>query len=142
MSEIEIASVRPERTEAFRRAHERDALSEHWAFRVVWHEQRHELAALDGDAVVAVLALRIAASLAHLESLIVDPARRRRGVGRALLARAEELANYYNCHKIVVEVLAGGGAQRFFEACGYRVEAVLAQHTWKLDVALMRKFVQ
>lgn len=142
MSDLEIASVSPERTAAFRREHERDALSTLWGFRVVWHEQHHELAALEGGAVAGILGLHVAASLARLETLIVAPARRRHGIGRALVTRAEELANYYNCHKIVVEVLAGGDAQHFFAACGYRVEAVLAQHTWKLDVASMRKFVQ
>ncbi len=134
--------MRPERTEAFRRAHQRDALSAAWGFRVVWHEQRHAIAALDGETVAGLLDLRIAASLAHVDALIVAPERRRNGLGRALLERAEVLANYYNCHKVVVEALAGGEAQAFFEACGYRVEAVLPQHTWKRDVAVMRKFVQ
>jgi ribosomal protein S18 acetylase RimI-like enzyme len=142
VSEVEIASVPPERTAAFRRAHEREALATLWGFPVVWHEQRHEFAALDGDVVVGALGLRIAASLAHLESLIVAPEYRRRGIGRALLERAEVSANYYNCHKVVVEVLAVSGARTFFEACDYRLEAVLPQHTWKLDVALMRKFIQ
>ena len=36
---------------------------------------------------------------------------------------------------------AGLPAQAFFEACGYKVEAILPQHTWKLDVAVMRKFL-
>jgi GNAT superfamily N-acetyltransferase len=141
VSEIEIASVRPERTAAFRQLHEREALSTEWGFPVVWHEQRHELAALDGDDVRAVLGLHIAASLAHLESLLVEPARRRSGLGRALVARAEELANYYNCHKVTLEVPAAGAARAFFEACDYKLEAVLPQHTWKLDVAVMRKFL-
>jgi GNAT superfamily N-acetyltransferase len=141
VSEVEIAAVQPDRTAAFRAAHERDALSELWGFRVVWHEQRHELAALDGDAVIGALGLRIAASLAHLESLAVAPERRRGGIGRRLVSRAEELANYYNCHKMVVEVPARGSAREFLEACGYKAEAVLPQHTFKLDVAVMRKYI-
>jgi len=138
---IEIEDVQPERTAAFRRAHEREALSTEWNFRVIWHEQRHELAATLGTEVVGVLALRIAASLAHIDSLIVAPLYRRRGVGRRLVERAETLTNYYNCHKVTLEVPAKLPAQAFFEACGYKVEAVLAQHTWKLDVAIMRKFL-
>jgi GNAT superfamily N-acetyltransferase len=104
---VEIEPVQPERTEAFRREHEREALSTEWKFRIVWHEQRHELAALDGDRVIGVLGLRIAASLAHVESLIVEPERRRSGIGRRLLERAEILANYYNCHKVTLEAPAG-----------------------------------
>ena len=90
---------------------------------------------------IGALRARIAASLAHVESLYVLEAHRRRGVGRGLLARIEELANYYNCHKVSVGVKSESGAQRFLEACGYHLEAVLPQHTFKLDVAMMRKFL-
>jgi ribosomal protein S18 acetylase RimI-like enzyme len=138
---VEIEPVQPERTDAFRRTHERDALSTEWNFRVIWHEQRHELAAFAGDEILGVLGLRIAASLAHVDSLIVAPARRRSGIGRRLLDRAEVLANYYNCHKVTLEAPATLPARDFFEACGYKVEAILPQHTWKLDVAVMRKFL-
>ncbi len=141
VSEIEIGSVQPERTAAFRHEHEREALSTLWKFRVIWHEQRHELAALDGETVVAALGLRIAASLAHLESLVVAPSHRRQGIGRRLVTRAEEVANYYNCHKMTLEVPAEGYAREFFTACGYTLEATLPQHTFKLDVAIMRKFL-
>lgn len=137
----EIEAVRPERTAEFRRAHERDALSTEWGFRIVWHEQRHEFAATIGGTVVGVLGLRIAASLAHVDSLIVAPEQRRTGIGRALLERAEAVANYYNCHKMTLEVPAARPPRAFFEACGYKLEAILPQHTWKLDVAVMRKFL-
>jgi len=138
---LEVEPVQPERTAAFRKSHEREALSTEWNFRIVWHEQRHELAALVAGDVVGVLGLRIAASLAHVDSLIVDPPRRRAGIGRRLLERAEILANYYNCHKVTLEAPADLPARAFFEACGYKVEAILPQHTWKLDVAVMRKFL-
>jgi GNAT superfamily N-acetyltransferase len=138
---VEIETVQPDRTAAFRREHEREALSTEWNFTCVWHEQRHEFAATSDGRVIGVLGLRIAASLAHVESLIVAPAHRRTGIGRRLLERAETVANYFNCHKMTLEAPAALPAQAFFEACGYKVEAVLPQHTWKLDVAVMRKFL-
>ncbi len=139
--EVEIESVQSERTAAFRREHEREALSTEWNFRVVWHEQRHEFAATMDGVILGVLALRIAASLAHVDSLIVVPSHRRCGVARRLLERAEAVAKYYNCHKVTLEVPAGLSARAVFEACGYKTEAILPQHTWKLDVAIMRKFL-
>lgn len=138
---VEIEAVQPDRTAAFRREHEREALSTQWNFRIIWHEQRHEFAATIEGEVVGVLGLRIAASLAHVESLIVVPARRRGGIGRRLLERAETVANYYNCHKMTLEAPAALPARAFFEACDYKLEAILPQHTWKLDVAVMRKFL-
>ncbi len=141
MTATEIEIVRADRTEDFRKIHERDALSTQWNFRVVWHEQRHELAATQNGEIVGVLGLRIAASLAHVDSLIVAPQSRRSGIGRSLLERAEQLANYYNAHKVTLEAPADSDAAAFFLACGYKIEAVLPQHTWKLDVAVMRKFL-
>ena len=137
----EIELVQPERTTAFRREHEREGLSAEWGFRVIWHEQRHEFAATQDRRIFGVLALRIAASLAHVDSLIVVPERRRNGIGRRLLAQAETVANYYNCHKMTLEAPADRPARLFFEACGYKTEAILAQHTWKRDVAVLRKFL-
>lgn len=125
----------------FVRRTEREALKSFYDFSVIWHEQRHDFAAMDGDETIGVLQLRIAASLAHVERVVVLPARRREGVGRALLTAASDTGNYYNCHKMSVIVPHKSGAQTFFERCGYREEAVLPQHTFKLDMAVLRKFL-
>lgn len=138
---FDIQTAAPGAADAFWRRYDRDWRSELWRFRVVWHEQTHDVVARDGDAIAGALRLRIAASLAHVEALFVEPARRRAGIGRLLVSRAEELANYYNCHKVSVQVFHDGDAQRFFLAAGYVVEAVIPQHTFKLDVALLRKFL-
>jgi GNAT superfamily N-acetyltransferase len=138
---VEIESAKPGELDPFWKAHDRDWRSELWNFRVVWHEQVHDVVArVDGE-IAGALRLRIAASLGHVEALYVLPAHRRRGLGRALVARAEDLSNYYNCHKVTVPVFHEHAAQAFFVACGYVIEAVIPQHTFKLDVALLRKFL-
>jgi GNAT superfamily N-acetyltransferase len=138
---LEIESAQPGEADPFWAAHDRDWRSELWNFRVVWHEQTHDVLARAGETIAGALRLHVAASLGTIAALYVLPDRRRRGIGRSLLARAEELANYYNCHKMTVAVLREHDAQRFFTACGYHLEAVLPQHTFKLDVAVLRKFL-
>jgi GNAT superfamily N-acetyltransferase len=138
---IEIVRLLAEPAMAFVREHEREALKTFYDFSVVWHEQTHWFAAEDGGETVGVAQIRIAASLAHVERVIVIPERRRTGLGRALLAEAADTANYYNCHKLTVMVPHRGGAQIFFERCGYHEEAVLPQHTFKMDIAVLRKFL-
>ncbi|HEX3549194.1 MAG TPA: GNAT family N-acetyltransferase [Candidatus Elarobacter sp.] len=137
--DVEVA--KPGELDGFWKAHDRDWRSELWDFRVVWHEQSHDLLVRANGEVAGALRLRIAASLGHVDALYVLPSARRAGVGRGLLARAEELSNYYNCHKVTASVFAAHASQAFFEACGYVVEAVLPQHTFKLDVAVLRKFL-
>lgn len=145
---VEIARVAPGAIAPLYAATQREALKTLYGFSVIWHEQSHGFAAYDaggseGDARVAVGAatIRIAASLSHVEQIVVLPDYRRRGIGRMLLESAADVANYYNCHKMSVLVPHASAAQTFFEACGYREEAILPQHTFKLDVAVLRKFL-
>ncbi len=138
---VEIARARPDDVAEFFRVTAREALKTFYEFSVIWHEQIHDFAARDGDTIVGAATIRIAASLAHVERIVVLPECRRNGIGRALLRQAGDVANYYNCHKMTTMVPHGGTAQRFFEACEYKVEAVLAQHTFKLDMAVLRQFL-
>jgi GNAT superfamily N-acetyltransferase len=138
---VEIAQVTIETVAPFYREREREALRTAYGFAVVWHEQLHAFAARDGDRTVGAATIRIAASLAHVERVVVDQEHRRCGIGRELLEAAGETANYYNCHKMSALAVHRSEAQRFFEACGYREEAVLMQHTFKLDVAVLRRFL-
>lgn len=138
---VEVARARAAEVAPFYRAVEREALRALYDFSVVWHEQIENFAAVDDGATVAAATVCIAASLAHVERIVVEPARRRAGIGRRLLEAAADVASYYNCHKMSVLVPHRSAAQRFFEACGYREEAVLPQHTFKLDVAVLRKFL-
>ncbi|MHB8146887.1 MAG: GNAT family N-acetyltransferase [Vulcanimicrobiaceae bacterium] len=138
---FEIVRVDAQAVAPFYRENEREALKTLYAFSVVWYEQAYDFVALDGDRTLGAATIRVAASLAHVERIIVVPESRRAGIGRELLANAADVANYYNCHKMTTMVPHLGDAQRFFEACDYRVEAVLPQHTFKLDMAAMRKFL-
>jgi len=137
----EFVRLQPDALEGFYARHGREALRTFYEFPVIWHEQCYGFAAVDGATTLAAATLRVAASLGHVERLIVVPEHRRAGIGRQLLAEMADVANYYNCHKMTAMVPHLRGAQRFFEACGYGVEAVLPQHTFKLDMAAMRKYL-
>lgn len=138
---VELVRLQPQALDPFYRAHDREALRAFYEFPVIWHEQSYGFAAVNGEETLAGGTLRVAASLGNIDRLIVAPAHRRSGLGRAILAEMADVANYYNCHKMTAMVPQGRSAQRFFEACGYAIEAVLPQHTFKLDMAMMRKFL-
>ncbi len=138
---LEVAVAKPGDAAPFWHANDRAWRSEVWAFKVVWQEQTHDITASVDGAIVGALNVRIAASLAHVEALYVVPAQRGNGIGHALLARCEEIGKYYNCHKVSAAVMNASKALRFFLDSGYHLEAVLPQHTFKLDVAMVRKFL-
>ena len=138
---VEVVRVAAESLAPFYGAHEREALRAFYEFPVIWHEARYGFAVRSGESIEAAGTLLVAASLGTVERLVVAPERRRSGYGRAILGEMADVANYYNCHKMTAMVPHQRTAQRFFEACGYGVEAVLAQHTFKLDMAMMRKYL-
>lgn len=138
---VEIEAARDDEAAEFIKRTQREALSTLYGFPVVWHEQHHAFVARSEAGVIGVARLRIAASLGYVEALAVLPAHRRCGVGRLLLERCEEISNYYNCHKVTLEVPSGVPANAFFRACGYHHEATLPQHIFKKDVEILRKFL-
>jgi GNAT superfamily N-acetyltransferase len=138
---IEIVRSDDVTVERFFKEHERANLKELYGFSVIWHEQTHHFAAVADGKTIGALTIRIAASLAHVEQIAVLPSHRKGGVGRRLLSASEDVANYYNCHKMTLLVPAGSAAQEFFRACDYHQEARLPQHTFKLDMAVLRKFL-
>lgn len=138
---VEIVRPGPGELDGFFKQTAREALATFYRFPVIWHEQWHDFAAVDGERTVGATRIRIAASLAHVETVVVLPERRREGIGAQLLATAAEVANYYNCHKMTALAPHGSPAQTFFERCDYKEEAVLPQHTFKLDMAVLRKFL-
>lgn len=139
--DVDVVRVHVETLAPFFAARERESLREAYGFPVVWHEAAYGFAVRDDGATIGAGVLRVAASLGEVVRLVVDSAHRRRGVGSSILAEMSVVANYYNCHKMTASAIAGSPSQRFFEACGYGVEATLAQHTFKLDVALLRKYL-
>jgi L-amino acid N-acyltransferase YncA len=66
--------------------------------------------------------------------LIVDPARRRQGIGRLLARRAVLDAIESGTHKLVVEVVAEqDGTVSMFETLGFRAEGLLVDHVRDRD---------
>lgn len=60
-------------------------------------------------------------------SLGVDRARRDHGIGRTLLAHAEDALRTLGCPKVNVQVLdSNGGAREFWQAAGYTADPVVS----------------
>ncbi len=138
---FDVVRVPLDALDDFYRARERESLRTFYEFPVVWHQARYGFAVNGVDALIAAGTLKVAASLGQIERLIVTPEHRRKGIARAIVAEMADVAKYYNCHKMTAIVPHERGAQRFLKACGYGIEAVLPQHTFKIDMAMMRKYL-
>jgi len=113
------------RLAAMSEVHVERGLQPAWgAARIRWHVRDAEsvvLTAWLGSAIAGFAIMRYGEEVAHLNLLAVDPAHRRRGVGRALLGWLEESALTAGTFTIGLELRAGNElARTFYRAMGYR----------------------
>jgi len=81
--------------------------------------------ARDGAAVVGFAFLRVVVDEAEVHTVGVDPARRREGIGRALLTRAAAAARARGAARLYLEVARDNeGAIALYEAMGFGREGV------------------
>jgi ribosomal-protein-alanine N-acetyltransferase len=94
------------------------------ATRIAWHIRHPDsivLAARAPGALAGFAIMRYADDAAHLNLLTVDPAHRRRGLARRLVAWLEESALTAGAFIIGLELRAGNAdARAFYRALGYR----------------------
>jgi ribosomal-protein-alanine N-acetyltransferase len=94
------------------------------AARIRWHTRYAESVVLTARihlTPIGFAIMRYGEDVAHLNLLAVDPAHRRRGVGRSLLRWLEQTALTAGTFIIGLELRAGNEAARaFYRALGYR----------------------
>lgn len=66
---------------------------------------------------------------AEVMTLMVHRSARRRGVGRALVAAAEEAALQHGRTLLVVDARRGDAGEYLYQACGYTAFGVVPKHT-------------
>jgi ribosomal-protein-alanine N-acetyltransferase len=113
------------RLAAMSQAHVEVGLKPAWgAARIRWHVRDAESVVLTsrlGVTLAGFAIMRYGDDVAHLNLLAVDPAHRRRGVGRALVRWLEETALTAGTFIIGLELREGNEAARaFYRSLGYR----------------------
>ncbi|HTT43338.1 MAG TPA: GNAT family N-acetyltransferase [Steroidobacteraceae bacterium] len=94
------------------------------AVRILWHIRDADsvvLTARTASAPAGFAIMRFGDERAHLNLLAVEPAHRRRGLGRALLTWLEDSALTAGTFTVSLELRAGNaGARAFYGALGYQ----------------------
>jgi [ribosomal protein S18]-alanine N-acetyltransferase len=113
------------RLAAMSQAHVEAGLKPAWgAARIRWHVRDPDSVVLSSRLQLTVAGfaiMRYGDDVAHLNLLAVDPAHRRRGVGRALVQWLEETALTAGTFIIGLELREGNEAARaFYRSLGYR----------------------
>jgi GNAT superfamily N-acetyltransferase len=107
---------------------------------IMWDEHLSALAAYHDERIVGAAVLKITPGLGKVTQMVVAADLRGQGVGRALMARTEEICRREACHKVSLKTYWNSEAQRFYQRQGYAVEGILRRDLHGLDMCQMCKF--
>ncbi len=115
---------------------------EHFGKRVEWKERKFRFKALDGKRIVGTISGKFESGVLHVGALIVDESERGKGIGKALMLKAEEFGAKLGAHKIFLETGSDWKACKFYESIGYKKEADLPDHYYHIDHVIYSKYLK
>ncbi|MGI8420434.1 MAG: GNAT family N-acetyltransferase [Candidatus Levyibacteriota bacterium] len=114
---------------------------EHYGRTFDWTKKQFKITISDDNNVVGSLVMGIVVGVAHIENIIVTKLYRRKGIGKMLIQKGEELAKENNAHKIYLETGKTWNLIAFYEPLGYKITADLPNHYAHVDFVQMTKFL-
>lgn len=109
-----------------------------------WAAERYVLIARDGrttgmGAILGSVTAWHIGGVGKITDLLVEPAARRRGIARALIAEFERRARGAKCHRTHAVTVAGSGAESFWRAMGWTIAARLPDHYFRREHVVMTR---
>jgi len=115
---------------------------EHYGRRVEWKERKFRFKALDGKRIVGTISGKFESWVLHIGALIVDKDERKKGIGKALMQKAEEFGARFGAHKIYLQTGKNWEERKFYESIGYKRETDLPNHYFNKDFVAYSKFLE
>lgn len=114
---------------------------DHYGKAADWKKKNYTLKAYDGNTIVGTLRMELMAGVAYVIAIIVSNTQRKKGIGKMLMQKAEEIAVENGAHKIYLETVKDWEAFEFYKTLEYKTTRELADHYFHLDFVEMTKFL-
>jgi len=114
---------------------------EHFGRAINWEKRHLTFVARQDGELIGVIELMVQAGVMHIEDIIIKHSWRRKGVGEALIRRAEDVARELNLHKVYLETGKTWQATRFYHALGYEETGILSHHLAGHDYVEFTKLI-
>jgi len=108
---------------------------------VNWKVTKLIITAYEGKKLVGALELSYVAGVMHIEEIIVAFDYHKKGIGKLLMQRAEEIAKKEKLHKMYLETGKTWGVTTFYEKLGYLKTGEMPKHNCGQDYIQYSKFL-
>lgn len=138
---ITIFSEKPDDMRDFDKKEWKQYDVEHFGRELAWDTKMCFLKAEDESGIIGTMELKIEGGVGKVNTLLVANTNQRRGVGRALMQKAEEITRDQKGHKMFVVTGKGWEAVKFYETLGYKKTGDLPNHYFNVDFIELSKFL-
>ncbi|PIS15964.1 hypothetical protein COT62_00900 [Candidatus Roizmanbacteria bacterium CG09_land_8_20_14_0_10_41_9] len=114
----------------------------HFGKEIEWKTVFYYLSAKEGSAIVGTMEVKIEAGVGKVNTLIVHSESLRKGIGKALMRKAEELTKKHNGHKLILTTGKGWEAVKFYKELGFQEVGLLRDHFFHVDFIEMNKLLE
>ena len=136
----EVDKISPE-LESFQRAEWELADLEHFGKIVDWKKETKVLKAVDSNELLGILELTMQSGVMHIDSLVIKHKKYGQGIGKALMKKAEEVAQQHKVHKVWLDTGKNWPATKFYDALGYERTGELPKYLNQQDYIEFSKFL-
>lgn len=112
---------------------------EHFGREIDWVTNVYYLIATEGKDIVGTMELIIEAGIGTIKTLIISYTWQRKGVGRMMIKKAEEITKMHGGHKLFLVTGKSWKSVKFYEAHGFTKTGDLPNHFFKVDFIEMSK---
>jgi len=114
----------------------------HFGKEIEWKTVFYYLCVKERNAVVGTIELKIEAGVGKVNTLIVHSESLRKGIGKALMRKAEELTKKHHGHKLILTTGKDWEAVKFYKALGFQEVGLLRDYFFHVDFIEMSKLLK
>lgn len=113
----------------------------HFGKSIKWDTKFYYLKAEDKSGILGTMELKIEGGVGKINTILVGNKSQRKGVGKALMQKADELTKENNGHKMFLITGKNWEAVKFYKALGFEKTGELRDHYFHVDFIEMSKFI-
>lgn len=138
---IHVLEEKSEEMKTFDKKEWKEYDIQHFGHPIEWDTKVYFLNAEDETGILGTLEFKVEGGVGKINTLLVGKGNQRKGVGKALMEKAEEITKKQNGHKLFLMTGKGWEAIKFYEVMGFKKTAEVNNHYFNTDFIELTKFI-
>jgi ribosomal protein S18 acetylase RimI-like enzyme len=113
----------------------------HFGHPIIWDTKVYYVKAEDTTGILGTLEIKVEGGVGKINTILVRKGEQGKGVGKALMEKAEEITKKQNGHKLFLMTGEGWEAIKFYKKLGFEKTADIHNHYFHTNFIELTKFI-